>query len=150
MHSMTFNNICSTKSNELQKTHNLRNSRALRPLFSRTNYGEKAMEKAKSTVGPKLYINIISRHKVQPSSACLQMNTHLRNAKFLTSCFTSEFFPFRLWSAFKLRHFIYHNVSKTLKISPKDENYSFLRTFLIPLNNLIQFVKTEKKVWKLT
>ena len=91
LHGYTHSNIKFTESNH---NVNLRERGTLRPAASKTNYGIKSIE----TFGPKLFNKIPldikkSRHQ---HAFKWTMKCHLRKEKFISTCFTKEFYDLNI------------------------------------------------------
>lgn len=86
---LTHSNI---KLNNMDKEHNmnLRNSHNIRPEPVKTNYGAKSI----ASFGPKVYNKIPTDIKRSHHQHAFKwtLKCHLRNEKFITSCFDATFF----------------------------------------------------------
>lgn len=75
-------------------TRELRNNNDLRPETARTNYGTKSI----ATIGPKIFNKLpedIKRNHHQHAYKWT-LKCHLRNERFIKSCFDASFFNFEI------------------------------------------------------
>ena len=87
IHGNTYSNI---KFAESSHSVNLRERGTPRPAASKTNYGAKSIE----AFGPKLFNKILSDIKKSRHQHDFKwtMKCHLRNEKFITTCFNNNFY----------------------------------------------------------
>jgi hypothetical protein len=92
-HGKILSNIIFEKSSQLGRK-GLRNHDKLRPTKARTNCGKLSIE----TLGPKLFNAIPGSIKNAKHEHAFKwiLKCHLRNEKFINSCFTSSFFSFNI------------------------------------------------------
>jgi hypothetical protein len=91
LHKSTVSNF-EFRRNEEFHAMTLRNSSNLRPRASRTRQGEQSIESS----GPKIFnkIPLSIKELRTPYSFRWALRCHLRNEKFLESCFNKSFFDF--------------------------------------------------------